>query len=53
MLDNAFLVERVDVLGYSGIAVDFLGMALITLGEGGGFGISAGVPLLVSVSATY
>jgi drug/metabolite transporter (DMT)-like permease len=54
LLAVAFLGERLDVLGWSGIAVGFLGMALITLGEGGGFGINAGalLVLLAAVSAS-
>jgi drug/metabolite transporter (DMT)-like permease len=54
LLAVAFLEERLDALGWSGIAVGFLGMALITLGEGGGFGINAGalLVLLAAVSAS-
>jgi drug/metabolite transporter (DMT)-like permease len=50
LLAVAFLGEQLDALGWSGIAVGFLGMAMITLGEGGGFGINAGA-LLVLVAA--
>jgi drug/metabolite transporter (DMT)-like permease len=46
-LAAAFLGERPDALGWSGIAVGFLGMAVITLGEGGGFGINAGALLVL------
>ena len=54
MLAAAFLGERLDAPGWSGIAVGFLGMAMITLGEGGGFGINAGalLVLLAAVSAS-
>jgi drug/metabolite transporter (DMT)-like permease len=54
LLAVAFLRERLDALGWSGIAVGFSGMALITLGEGGGFGISAGAlfVLLAALSAS-
>jgi drug/metabolite transporter (DMT)-like permease len=50
----AFLEERLDALGWTGIAAGFLGIALITLGEGGGFGINAGalLVLLAAVSAS-
>ncbi len=47
MLAAAFLGERLDAPGWSGIAVGFLGMALITLGEGGGFGVNAGALLVL------
>src|ERR671932_504420 len=54
LLAAAFLGERLDVLGWSGIAVGFSGVALITVGEGGGFGIDAGAifVLLAAVSAS-
>jgi drug/metabolite transporter (DMT)-like permease len=54
LLAAAFLEERLDALGWSGIAVGFLGMAVITLGEGGGFGINAGalLVLLAALSAS-
>ena len=54
MLAAAFLGERLDAPGWSGIAVGFLGMALITLGEGGGFRVNAGalLVLLAAVSAS-
>jgi drug/metabolite transporter (DMT)-like permease len=54
LLAAAFLGERLDALGWSGIAVGFSGMALITVGEGGGFGIDAGalLVLLAAVSAS-
>ncbi len=54
LLAAAFLGERLDAPGWSGIAVGFLGMAMITLGEGGGFGINAGavLVLLAAVSAS-
>ena len=54
LLAAAFLGERLDALGWSGIAVGFSGVALITVGEGGGFGIDAGAlsVLLAAVSAS-
>jgi drug/metabolite transporter (DMT)-like permease len=54
LLAVAFLEERLDALGWTGIAAGFLGIALITLGEGGGFGINAGalLVLLAAVSAS-
>lgn len=53
-LAAAFLGERPDALGWLGIAVGFLGMAVITFGEGGGFGINAGalLVLLAALSAS-
>jgi drug/metabolite transporter (DMT)-like permease len=50
LLAAAFLGERLDARGWAGIAVGFCGVALITVGEGGGFGINAGV-LLVLLAA--
>ena len=54
LLAAAFLGERLDTMGWSGIAVGFSGVALITVGEGGGFGIDAGAlsVLLAAVSAS-
>jgi drug/metabolite transporter (DMT)-like permease len=54
LLAVAFLGERLDTLGWSGIAVGFIGVALITVGEGGGFGINTGalLVLLAAVSAS-
>jgi drug/metabolite transporter (DMT)-like permease len=54
LLAAAFLGERLDTLGWSGIAVGFAGVALITVGEGGGFGINPGalLVLLAAVSAS-
>jgi drug/metabolite transporter (DMT)-like permease len=55
VLAAAFLRERLDALGWSGIAVGFLGVALISVGEGGGgFGVNAGalLVLLAAVSAS-
>ena len=54
LLAAAFLQERLDALGWSGVAVGFLGMALITVGEGGGFRVNAGalLVLLAAVSAS-
>jgi drug/metabolite transporter (DMT)-like permease len=50
LLAVAFLGERLGGGGWSGIAVGFFGVAMITLGEGGGFGINAGA-LYVIVAA--
>jgi drug/metabolite transporter (DMT)-like permease len=54
LLAVAFLRERLDALGWSDSAVGFSGMALITIGEGGGFGINAGalLVLLAALSAS-
>jgi drug/metabolite transporter (DMT)-like permease len=54
LLAAAFLRERLDALGWSGIAVGFLGVALISVGERGGFGVNAGalLVLLAAVSAS-
>jgi drug/metabolite transporter (DMT)-like permease len=54
LLATAFLGERLDATGWSGIAVGFSGIALITVGEGRGFGIDAGalIVLLAAVSAS-
>ena len=54
LLAVAFLREQLDAQGWSGIAVGFSGIALITLGEGGGFGINAGalLVLLAALSAS-
>src|SRR5215212_3388908 len=54
VLAAAFLRERLDALGWSGIAVGFPGVALISIGEGGGFGLNAGalLVLLAAVSAS-
>lgn len=54
LLAVAFLGERPDALGWSGIAVGFCGMALITVGERGGFGVNAGalLVLLAALSAS-
>jgi drug/metabolite transporter (DMT)-like permease len=54
LLAVAFLGERPDALGWSGIAVGFCGIALITVGEGSGFGVNAGalLVLLAALSAS-
>src|SRR3712207_90381 len=54
LLAVAFLGERLDALGWSGIAVGFSGMALITVGEGGRIEINAGalLVLLAALSAS-
>lgn len=45
-----FLEERLGAVGWTGIAVSFFGIALISLGRGGGFGIDPGA-LWVLVAA--
>jgi drug/metabolite transporter (DMT)-like permease len=54
LLAVTFLGERLGAFGWAGIAVGFSGMALITLGEGGEFGINTGalLVLLAAVSAS-
>ena len=54
LLAVAFSGERPDALGWSGIAVGFCGVALITVGEGRGFEVSAGalLVLLAALSAS-
>jgi drug/metabolite transporter (DMT)-like permease len=46
----AFLGERVGPLGWAGMGISFLGAALISLGEGGGFSLDPGA-LLVLLAA--
>jgi len=50
LMSRAFLGERITRLGWVGVAVSFLGVALISFGEGGDFGLEVGA-LLVLVSA--
>jgi drug/metabolite transporter (DMT)-like permease len=54
LLAAAFLGERPDGRGWAGIVVGFLGVALITFGEGDGFGIDAGAlyVLLAAISGS-
>jgi drug/metabolite transporter (DMT)-like permease len=54
LLAVAFLAERLDGRGWTGIVVGFVGVAIITLGEGGGFGIDAGAlyVLLAAISGS-
>jgi len=54
LLAAAFLGERLDGRGWAGIVVGFLGVALITVGEGGGFGIDTGAlyVLLAAISGS-
>src|SRR5215213_9026190 len=54
LLAAAFLGERLDGRGWAGIVVGFLGVALITFGEGGGFGVDAGAlyVLLAAISGS-
>ena len=54
LLAAAFLGERLDGRGWAGIVVGFVGVALITLGEGGGFGVDAGAlyVLLAAISGS-
>jgi drug/metabolite transporter (DMT)-like permease len=46
----AFLEERLGARGWAGVAISFLGVALISFGEGGGFGADPGA-LLVLLAA--
>lgn len=46
----AFLKERLGAVGWAGVAVSFLGVAMISFGEGEGFGIELGA-LLVLLAA--
>ncbi len=49
LLAVAFLGERLGLLGWVGTAVSFGGVALISLGEGGSFGIDPGAfPILLA-----
>ncbi len=49
LLATGFLNERLGKLGWVGTAVSFLGVALISLGEGSGLGLDPGtVPILVA-----
>jgi drug/metabolite transporter (DMT)-like permease len=50
LLAVAFLDERLSPLGWTGIAISFAGVALITLGEGGGVRFEPGA-LLILLSA--
>lgn len=50
LLATAFLGERLKPLGWAGMGVSFVGVALIALGEGGGFGLAPGA-LLILLSA--
>jgi drug/metabolite transporter (DMT)-like permease len=54
LLAAAFLGERLDGRGWTGIVIGFLGVAMITFGEGGGFGIDAGAlyVLLAAISGS-
>jgi drug/metabolite transporter (DMT)-like permease len=54
LLAVVFLGERLDALGWAGIAVGFSGIAMITVGEGGGLGVNAGalLVLLAALSAS-
>lgn len=46
-LATAFLGERLKTLGWVGMGVSFLGVALIALGEGGGLGLAPGAFLIL------
>ena len=50
----AFLKERLGAGGWAGVAVSFLGVALISFGEGEGFGVAPGalLVLLAALSAS-
>jgi drug/metabolite transporter (DMT)-like permease len=54
LLAAASLGERLDGRGWAGIVVGFLGVALITLGEGDGFGVDVGAlyVLLAAISGS-
>ncbi|WP_047865629.1 DMT family transporter [Rubrobacter aplysinae] len=54
ILATAFLGERVEPLGWAGMGVSFVGVALIALGEGGGLGLAPGafLILLAALSAS-
>jgi drug/metabolite transporter (DMT)-like permease len=54
LLAVAFLGERPDALGWAGVVVGFSGIVMITVGEGGGFGVNAGalLVLLAALSAS-
>ena len=49
-----FLGERLAMVGWAGLAISFLGVAMISVGEGGSFGISQGAfsVLLAALSAS-
>ena len=49
LLATAFLGERLGAVGWVGTFVSFAGVALISVGEGGGFGLDPGVlPILLA-----
>ncbi len=52
LLAVAFLGERLGVGGWSGVAVGFCGVALITLGEGSGFGVNRGALFVILATAS-
>lgn len=53
LMAAAFLGERLTVAGWTGIAISFAGIALITVGEGGGVSVEPGALLiLISAAAT-
>lgn len=47
LLATAFLGERLKPLGWAGMGVSFVGVTLIALGEGGGFGLAPGAFLIL------
>jgi drug/metabolite transporter (DMT)-like permease len=47
LLAVVFLGEHLGLRGWSGLAVGFCGVALITLGEEGGFGVNRGAFFLL------
>lgn len=52
LLATAFLGERLRVVGWLGMGISFLGAALISLGEGGGYSLSPYVlPILLAAVA--
>lgn len=54
LLATAFLGERLRIIGWLGLAVSFLGAALIGLGEGEGFSIAPGafIILIAAISVS-
>jgi drug/metabolite transporter (DMT)-like permease len=47
LLATVFLNERVGTLGWAGMGVSFFGAALISFGEGEGFSLDPGAPLVL------
>ncbi len=47
LLATAFLGERIGSLGWAGMGISFFGAALISFGEGEGFSLDPGAPLVL------